>query len=189
MALRLRHVGPVCFAPWAFSSTRVWTPSTGSRRDARTPPRRWASSSTMAVTPYPRCSWPCRRAFPANWDTTPTGCSSRWVDYAKLIQSEINSELLFQCFCAIALFYCAHWQTYVSGTMRFGRIDVTEAQFSIIAIHLVSAVLGPEIWLSKVGEVLKAPSEDPRVTFCLKPYFRKFFAFLFILYLYILAYF
>ncbi|XP_037712587.1 cholinephosphotransferase 1 isoform X1 [Drosophila subpulchrella] len=59
--------------------------------------------------------------------------------------------LFFQCFCAIALFYCAHWQTYVSGTMRFGRIDVTEAQFSIIAIHLVSAVLGPEIWLSKIG--------------------------------------
>ncbi|BFG06055.1 cholinephosphotransferase 1 [Drosophila madeirensis] len=59
--------------------------------------------------------------------------------------------LFFQCFCAIALFYCAHWQTYVSGTMRFGRIDVTEAQFSIIAIHLVSAVLGPEFWLTKIG--------------------------------------
>ncbi|KAH8275435.1 hypothetical protein KR026_007215, partial [Drosophila bipectinata] len=58
--------------------------------------------------------------------------------------------LFFQCFCAIALFYCAHWQTYVSGTMRFGRIDVTEAQFSIIAIHLVSAVLGPEFWLTKI---------------------------------------
>ncbi|SPP73755.1 cholinephosphotransferase 1 isoform X1 [Drosophila guanche] len=59
--------------------------------------------------------------------------------------------LFFQCFCAIALFYCAHWQTYVSGTMRFGRIDVTEAQFSIIGIHLVSAVLGPEFWLTKIG--------------------------------------
>ncbi|XP_032596774.1 cholinephosphotransferase 1 isoform X4 [Drosophila grimshawi] len=58
--------------------------------------------------------------------------------------------LFFQCFCAIALFYCAHWQTYVSGTMRFGRIDVTEAQFSIIAIHLVSAALGPEVWLTKI---------------------------------------
>lgn len=58
---------------------------------------------------------------------------------------------LLQCFCAIALFYCAHWQTYVSGTMRFGKIDVTEAQFSIIAIHMVSAILGPEIWLTKVS--------------------------------------
>lgn len=58
--------------------------------------------------------------------------------------------LLLQCFCAIALFYCAHWQTYVSGTMRFGKIDVTEAQFSIIGIHMISAILGPEIWLTKV---------------------------------------
>jgi len=23
--------------------------------------------------------------------------------------------MFFQCFCAITLFYCAHWQTYVSG--------------------------------------------------------------------------
>ena len=23
--------------------------------------------------------------------------------------------MFFQCFCAMTLFYCAHWQTYVSG--------------------------------------------------------------------------
>lgn len=23
--------------------------------------------------------------------------------------------MFFQCFCAVTLFYCAHWQTYVSG--------------------------------------------------------------------------
>ncbi|KAK5643129.1 hypothetical protein RI129_006974 [Pyrocoelia pectoralis] len=49
--------------------------------------------------------------------------------------------MFFQCFCAMTLFYCAHWQTYVSGTLRFGRIDVTEAQISIILIQLVSAIL------------------------------------------------
>ncbi|XP_030557652.1 cholinephosphotransferase 1-like isoform X2 [Drosophila novamexicana] len=43
--------------------------------------------------------------------------------------------------------------------MRFGRIDVTEAQFSIIAIHLVSAVLGPEIWLTKIAHMTKAEME------------------------------
>lgn len=25
------------------------------------------------------------------------------------------SWMFFQCFCAMTLFYCAHWQTYVSG--------------------------------------------------------------------------
>lgn len=27
------------------------------------------------------------------------------------------SWMFFQCFCAITLFYCAHWQTYVSGNV------------------------------------------------------------------------
>ncbi|XP_017468426.1 PREDICTED: cholinephosphotransferase 1 isoform X2 [Rhagoletis zephyria] len=58
--------------------------------------------------------------------------------------------LFFQCFCAIALFYCAHWQTYVSGTLRFGKIDVTEAQFTIMAIHVISAVFGPDVWQSRI---------------------------------------
>ncbi|XP_017753858.1 PREDICTED: cholinephosphotransferase 1 isoform X2 [Eufriesea mexicana] len=58
--------------------------------------------------------------------------------------------MFFQCFCAMTLFYCAHWQTYVSGSLRFGKIDVTEAQFSIIMIHLISAVFGPKIWMMEI---------------------------------------
>ncbi|XP_058054311.1 cholinephosphotransferase 1 isoform X3 [Anopheles bellator] len=58
--------------------------------------------------------------------------------------------MFFQCFCAMTLFYCAHWQTYVSGTLRFGKIDVTEAQCTIITIHLISAVFGPSIWMTKI---------------------------------------
>ncbi|XP_052861703.1 cholinephosphotransferase 1 [Anopheles cruzii] len=58
--------------------------------------------------------------------------------------------MFFQCFCAMTLFYCAHWQTYVSGTLRFGKIDVTEAQCTIITIHLISAVFGPSIWMTKL---------------------------------------
>ncbi|XP_035790908.1 cholinephosphotransferase 1-like isoform X2 [Anopheles albimanus] len=58
--------------------------------------------------------------------------------------------MFFQCFCAMTLFYCAHWQTYVSGTLRFGKIDVTEAQCTIIGIHLISAIFGPSIWMTKV---------------------------------------
>lgn len=58
--------------------------------------------------------------------------------------------LFFQCFCAIALFYCAHWQTYVSGTLRFGKIDVTEAQFTIMGIHVLSFIFGPDFWMTKL---------------------------------------
>ncbi|XP_023723077.1 choline/ethanolaminephosphotransferase 1 isoform X6 [Cryptotermes secundus] len=62
--------------------------------------------------------------------------------------------MFFQCFCAMTLFYCAHWQTYVSGTLRFGKIDVTEAQISIIVIHLMSAIFGPSVWMMKGTSVL-----------------------------------
>ncbi|XP_017772691.1 PREDICTED: choline/ethanolaminephosphotransferase 1 isoform X5 [Nicrophorus vespilloides] len=54
--------------------------------------------------------------------------------------------MFFQCFCAMTLFYCAHWQTYVSGTLRFGKVDVTEAQYTIIGLHTVSALFGSNIW-------------------------------------------
>lgn len=58
--------------------------------------------------------------------------------------------MFFQCFAAFALFYCAHWQTYVSGTLRFGKFDVTEAQFTVMFIHLISAVFGPSIWTTRL---------------------------------------
>ncbi|XP_029036926.1 choline/ethanolaminephosphotransferase 1 bbc isoform X7 [Osmia lignaria lignaria] len=58
--------------------------------------------------------------------------------------------MFFQCFCAMTLFYCAHWQTYVSGSLRFGKVDVTEAQFTIITIHLISAIFGPKIWMMEM---------------------------------------
>ncbi|XP_034237634.1 choline/ethanolaminephosphotransferase 1 isoform X5 [Thrips palmi] len=62
--------------------------------------------------------------------------------------------MFFQCFCAMTLFYCAHWQTYVSGTLRFGKLDVTEAQATIMLIHLISTIFGPSIWMTKGTSVL-----------------------------------
>ncbi|XP_076273231.1 choline/ethanolaminephosphotransferase 1 bbc isoform X7 [Rhynchophorus ferrugineus] len=57
--------------------------------------------------------------------------------------------MFFQCFCAMTLFYCAHWQTYVSGTLKFGKIDVTEAQITIMGILIVSALFGTQVWSVK----------------------------------------
>uniref|UniRef100_A0A0P4W9G0 diacylglycerol cholinephosphotransferase n=1 Tax=Scylla olivacea TaxID=85551 RepID=A0A0P4W9G0_SCYOL len=58
--------------------------------------------------------------------------------------------MFFQCMMAVTLFYCAHWQTYVSGTLRFGMVDVTEAQFGVMAIHLISVIFGSEFWSLKI---------------------------------------
>lgn len=54
--------------------------------------------------------------------------------------------MFFQCFTGFTLFYVAHWQTYVSGTLRFGKIDVTEAQFGIIGLHVLTFLFGGSIW-------------------------------------------
>lgn len=63
---------------------------------------------------------------------------------------DYSNLMFYQCIAASTLFYAAHWQTYVSAKLRFGRFDVTEAQFCIITMHLVSAFFGPDIWRFKV---------------------------------------
>ncbi|XP_061124450.1 cholinephosphotransferase 1-like [Syngnathus typhle] len=49
-------------------------------------------------------------------------------------------------FIGMFMFFCAHWQTYVSGTVRFGLVDVTEVQFAIIVMYLMSAFGGVSLW-------------------------------------------
>uniref|UniRef100_A0A8C2P8V3 Choline/ethanolaminephosphotransferase 1 n=1 Tax=Capra hircus TaxID=9925 RepID=A0A8C2P8V3_CAPHI len=58
--------------------------------------------------------------------------------------------MFFCCFAGTFMFYCAHWQTYVSGTLRFGIIDVTEVQIFIIIMHLLAVIGGPPFWQSMV---------------------------------------
>ena len=66
-----------------------------------------------------------------------------------------------QCLCASTLFYCAHWQTYVSGTLTFGTIDVTEGQIVVMAVMMLSSFesfFNLDIWSSSVSmkQVLKS---------------------------------
>ncbi|XP_066561568.1 cholinephosphotransferase 1 isoform X2 [Amia ocellicauda] len=58
---------------------------------------------------------------------------------------------MFFCgFIGMFMFYCAHWQTYVSGTLRFGLVDVTEVQFAIIIMYLMTAFGGVGLWETKL---------------------------------------
>lgn len=61
--------------------------------------------------------------------------------------------LFFQCCFAICLFYTAHWQTYVSGFLRFGSFDVTEIQFSIMFMLIITACFGSSIWTTVIPVV------------------------------------
>lgn len=71
---------------------------------------------------------------------------------------------LVQCLCASTLFYCAHWQTYVSGTLTFGTIDVTEGQIVVMAVMMLSSFesfFNLDIWSSSVSmkQVLKSKTQ------------------------------
>lgn len=79
---------------------------------------------------------------------------STCVSVPGLIRDHHNLMFL-EVFCVYALFYCAHWQTYISGTLHFGKIDVTEAQYSVITIHLISFIIGPEIWSIKLFQSIE----------------------------------
>uniref|UniRef100_A0A8B9HW93 Cholinephosphotransferase 1 n=1 Tax=Astyanax mexicanus TaxID=7994 RepID=A0A8B9HW93_ASTMX len=54
---------------------------------------------------------------------------------------------MFFCgFVGMFMFFCAHWQTYVSGTLRFGIVDVTEVQIAIIIMYVMTAFGGVSLW-------------------------------------------
>ncbi|XP_078661035.1 choline/ethanolaminephosphotransferase 1-like [Branchiostoma floridae x Branchiostoma belcheri] len=54
--------------------------------------------------------------------------------------------MFFMLFLTLVVFYCTHWETYVSGTMTCGLIDVVEAQCFSIIVQTLSALLGPSFW-------------------------------------------
>jgi hypothetical protein len=58
--------------------------------------------------------------------------------------------MFLNCAIAVILFYVAHWQTYITGTLRFGKFDVTEAQVCIMGIHTLSFFFGPSVWQTRV---------------------------------------
>ncbi|KAB5567051.1 hypothetical protein PHYPO_G00228380 [Pangasianodon hypophthalmus] len=67
------------------------------------------------------------------------------------VQMGTNPDwMFFCCFVGVFMFYCAHWQTYVSGTLRFGIIDVTEVQIFIIIVYLLAALGGAAFWQSVI---------------------------------------
>lgn len=80
------------------------------------------------------------------------GCDSLSTVFVVLgtcmaVQMGTDPDLMFFCcFGGMFMFYSAHWQTYVSGTLHFGIIDVTEVQMFIITVYLLAAIGGNALW-------------------------------------------
>ncbi|XP_034767274.2 choline/ethanolaminephosphotransferase 1-like isoform X2 [Acipenser ruthenus] len=80
------------------------------------------------------------------------GCDSLSTVFVVLgtciaVQLGTNPDwMFFCCFAGMFMFYCAHWQTYVSGTLRFGIFDVSESQICIIILQILTGTVGPWFW-------------------------------------------
>lgn len=65
---------------------------------------------------------------------------------------------------AMTAFFAAHWAAHRTRSLTFGHVDVTEAQWSMIAIHVASAIGGPAFWARNIFEALPL---DVGVVVCL----------------------
>ncbi|CAF1320924.1 unnamed protein product [Adineta ricciae] len=72
------------------------------------------------------------------------------IAFCCTIQLGVYPWLMFWC-CMFSyiIFYCAHWQTYVTGKLRFASFDCTEAQFFFLFICMVTAIW-PPVWTKSV---------------------------------------
>lgn len=58
-------------------------------------------------------------------------------------------SLLALMLCMVP-FYCSNWEEAQTHTMRFGVLGVTEGQFTVMLLHLVTGIYGPELWVMPV---------------------------------------
>ncbi|KAG7319374.1 hypothetical protein KOW79_017848 [Hemibagrus wyckioides] len=115
------------------------------------------------------------------------GCDSLSTVFVVLgtsiaVQLGTNPDwMFFCCFAGMFMFYCAHWQTYVSGTLRFGIIDVTEVQIFIMVMYLLAAVGGSAFWQALIPvlniqmKIIPALCTFVGAVICCTNYFRVIF--------------
>lgn len=58
----------------------------------------------------------------------------------------VPSMMLILFLLSMLAFFSTHWQDHVTHIMVFGKIDVSEVQFCIITIHLITSLFGQQIW-------------------------------------------
>lgn len=134
--------GHTCCVRWVCLSTSRWTPSTGSRPDALTAALRWVSCLTTAVTPSPPVSlhpvWFCVSENLKLSEQSVCFFSAVFVVLGTSIAAQLGTNpdwMFFCCFAGMFMFYCAHWQTYVSGTLRFGMWVDKNCVFSFSSLR------------------------------------------------------
>jgi choline/ethanolamine phosphotransferase len=53
---------------------------------------------------------------------------------------------------AASAFYAAHWAAHRTHSLSFGAVDVSEAQWAMILIHLTTAIMGQSFWRTMITD-------------------------------------
>ena len=112
----------------------------------------FCSSSTVFVSLASCCALRMGE-YPA-WLLFQCLTASRYIRHLRYALIMANILAIHSDHSSLSLFYCAHWQTYVSGTLQFGYIDVTEGQIVVMGVMLISSLedfLDIDIWMSSVS--------------------------------------
>lgn len=61
----------------------------------------------------------------------------------------VNWQTIAGCCCVMAPWILAHWEEYHTGVMVYGNglWGVTEANYCVVLLHYITAVMGPSRWL------------------------------------------
>lgn len=84
------------------------------------------------------------------------GCdavSTIFVTMAGAVATQLGRHpwLQFICFLVpMVAFFSTHWLCHVRHQMVFGKVDVSEGQWAMIAIHLLTAKYGQRLWRTKI---------------------------------------
>ncbi|KAJ5852783.1 uncharacterized protein N7529_012168 [Penicillium soppii] len=87
------------------------------------------------------------------------GCdavSAVFITLAAAVTLQLYSYPVLTLLCLLMssiAFFSTHWLCHVKHQMIFGRVDIAESQFFIIAIHIVTACFGQSLWHAHLATI------------------------------------
>ncbi|KAL5021905.1 hypothetical protein ScPMuIL_001060 [Solemya velum] len=101
---------------------------------------------------------PLETLFDHGFDSVTTGLVFMNVCIVMKLGEMADVMFLLAVLSAVVM-YSYNWYAYVTGVFVFGRIDVTETQFGVMAVFFLTALAGQDVWKSSL---LKTAGYDIR---------------------------
>lgn len=77
------------------------------------------------------------------------------VNVATSANLQLSPQMVLMMAGPLGVWILAQWEEYHTGIMQYGNgyFGILEANYALAAVHLISAVLGPDIWKAKLDTI------------------------------------